>query len=72
MSEELPYKCEYAKSGRASCKGCKNKIDQGVLRLAVMVQVNATIFFFFSFDLMLNRVICEALLNIIWERNIFA
>lgn len=39
MSEELPFKAEYAKSGRAGCKGCKQKIDQGDLRLAVMVQV---------------------------------
>lgn len=35
---ELPYQAEYAKSGRASCKGCKQKIDQGTLRLAIMVQ----------------------------------
>lgn len=39
MSEELPYKTEYAKSGRAGCKGCKQNIGQGTLRLAVMVQV---------------------------------
>lgn len=39
MSQELPFKAEYAKSGRAGCKGCKLKIDQGDLRLAVMVQV---------------------------------
>ncbi|XP_055309208.1 poly [ADP-ribose] polymerase [Sitodiplosis mosellana] len=38
MSEELPYKCEYAKSGRAGCKGCKTNIAQGTLRIAVMVQ----------------------------------
>jgi hypothetical protein len=25
---ELPYGAEYAKSGRASCKGCKNNISQ--------------------------------------------
>ncbi|XP_037299289.1 poly [ADP-ribose] polymerase [Manduca sexta] len=35
---ELPYQAEYAKTGRASCKGCKEKIEQGSLRLAVMVQ----------------------------------
>ncbi|KAI8428803.1 hypothetical protein MSG28_007474 [Choristoneura fumiferana] len=35
---ELPYQAEYAKSGRAGCKGCKQKIDQGTLRIAVMVQ----------------------------------
>lgn len=39
MSGELPYKTEYAKSGRAGCKGCKQNIGQGTLRLAVMVQV---------------------------------
>lgn len=40
MSEELPFKAEYAKTGRAGCKGCKLKIDQGSLRLAIMVQVS--------------------------------
>lgn len=39
MSDELPFKTEYAKSGRANCKGCKTNIPQGSLRLAVMVQV---------------------------------
>lgn len=39
MSDELPYRVEYAKTGRAGCKKCKNKIDQGVLRIAAMVQV---------------------------------
>lgn len=39
MSEELPFKTDYAKSSRSKCKGCKNQIDQGLLRLAVMVQV---------------------------------
>lgn len=32
------FKAEYAKSGRASCKGCKGAISQDSLRLAVMVQ----------------------------------
>ncbi|XP_022914189.2 poly [ADP-ribose] polymerase [Onthophagus taurus] len=35
---DLPYRAEYAKSGRASCKGCKSAIGQGTLRLAVMIQ----------------------------------
>lgn len=35
---DLPYSCEYSKSGRASCKKCKEKIDKGIVRLAVMVQ----------------------------------
>ncbi|XP_004519483.1 poly [ADP-ribose] polymerase [Ceratitis capitata] len=38
MDIELPYKAEYAKSGRASCKMCKSSIAQGTLRLAAMVQ----------------------------------
>ena len=40
---QLPYKSEYAKSGRSSCKKCKNKIDQAELRMAVMVQVRMII-----------------------------
>jgi hypothetical protein len=36
---DLPYRAEYAKSGRAGCKTCKTKIDQGTLRIAAMVQV---------------------------------
>lgn len=37
--EDLPFKVEYAKSGRASCRGCKQPIAKDTLRLAVMVQV---------------------------------
>lgn len=33
------YKAEYAKSGRASCKKCKDNIAKDSLRLAIMVQV---------------------------------
>uniref|UniRef100_A0A8D8YVJ1 Poly [ADP-ribose] polymerase n=1 Tax=Cacopsylla melanoneura TaxID=428564 RepID=A0A8D8YVJ1_9HEMI len=33
-----PFETDYAKSNRASCKGCKTTITQGTLRLAVMVQ----------------------------------
>jgi hypothetical protein len=40
MSDDLPYRAEYAKSGRASCKGCKSPIAKDTLRLAVMVQVD--------------------------------
>ncbi|XP_039295821.1 poly [ADP-ribose] polymerase [Nilaparvata lugens] len=35
---DYPYKAEYAKSGRASCKGCKSTIEKATLRLAVMVK----------------------------------
>ncbi|XP_060555294.1 poly [ADP-ribose] polymerase 1-like [Ruditapes philippinarum] len=35
---DLGYKAEYAKSSRASCKGCKGNITQDSLRLAIMVQ----------------------------------
>uniref|UniRef100_A0A1A9VJ13 NAD(+) ADP-ribosyltransferase n=1 Tax=Glossina austeni TaxID=7395 RepID=A0A1A9VJ13_GLOAU len=38
MEVELPFKTEYAKSGRASCKGCKETISQGSVRIAAMVQ----------------------------------
>lgn len=38
-SLNLPYRAEYAKSGRSSCKGCKEKIEKDHLRLAVMIQV---------------------------------
>ena len=44
MSDDLPYKAEYAKSGRASCKSCKSTIAQASLRLARMVQVSYTIY----------------------------
>jgi len=33
------YKAEYAKSGRASCKKCKENIAKDSLRMAIMVQV---------------------------------
>uniref|UniRef100_A0A1B0BYD9 Poly [ADP-ribose] polymerase n=1 Tax=Glossina palpalis gambiensis TaxID=67801 RepID=A0A1B0BYD9_9MUSC len=38
MNVELPFKTEYAKTGRASCKGCKDTISQGSVRIAAMVQ----------------------------------
>ncbi|XP_065898100.1 poly [ADP-ribose] polymerase 1-like isoform X2 [Dysidea avara] len=37
-SQELPYRAEYAKSGRASCKACKGLISKDILRMAHMVQ----------------------------------
>lgn len=33
------YKAEYAKSGRAACKKCKENIAKESLRMAIMVQV---------------------------------
>lgn len=36
--EDKLYKAEYAKSGRASCKKCKENIAQSSLRMAIMVQ----------------------------------
>lgn len=39
MDMDLPYKVEYAKTGRAGCKKCKSNIAQGILRMAAMVQV---------------------------------
>ena len=41
---DLPYRSEYAKSGRSSCKACKTSIGKADLRLAAMVQVNSTPF----------------------------
>ena len=38
-SFDLPYRAEYAKSGRASCKSCKGLISKDTLRMAQMVQV---------------------------------
>ncbi|MFH4982731.1 hypothetical protein AB6A40_009440 [Gnathostoma spinigerum] len=33
--KQLPFAAEYAKSGRAACKGCQNLIAQGSLRMSV-------------------------------------
>jgi hypothetical protein len=44
------FKAEYAKSGRASCKGCKGTISQDSLRLAVMVQVSSAPLNFFILE----------------------
>jgi len=38
VGPEFPYKVEYAKSGRASCKKCKENIAKDSLRLAIMVR----------------------------------
>ena len=40
-TEELPYRAEYAKSGRATCKECKATIEKDELRLAIMVPFKA-------------------------------
>ena len=40
MDDDFPFKVEYAKSGRASCRGCKSNIGKDDLRLARMVQVS--------------------------------
>ena len=37
QKEDLPFRAEYAKSGKSSCKECKEKIEKGELRLAIMV-----------------------------------
>jgi hypothetical protein len=37
--EELPYKVEYAKTGRAKCRGCKGPLPNQTLRIAALVQV---------------------------------
>ena len=37
QKEDLPFRAEYAKSGKSSCKECKGKIKKGELRLAIMV-----------------------------------
>lgn len=39
MADDLPYKAEYAKSDRSSCKFCKSNISKDGLRVAKMVQV---------------------------------
>lgn len=36
---DLPFSSEYAKTGRAKCKLCKEFIDKDSLRMAAMVQV---------------------------------
>lgn len=42
------YKAEYAKSGRASCKKCKENIAKDSLRMAIMVQVRNYVQLWFS------------------------
>ena len=37
--DDLPYRAEYAKTGRAKCKGCKAEIPKGDMRIAAMTQV---------------------------------
>ena len=38
VGPKFPYKVEYAKSGRAACKKCKEKIAKDVIRIAIMVR----------------------------------
>lgn len=39
MAEDFPFKAEYAKSNRSSCKLCRENIAKDSLRVAKMVQV---------------------------------
>ena len=39
MTDDLPYRVEYSKSGRAGCKVCKETIAKDELRIATVVQV---------------------------------
>ena len=39
MAADLQFEAEYAKSGRAKCKLCKNNIAKDSLRIARSVQV---------------------------------
>lgn len=50
MADDLPFRAEYAKTGRASCKKCKENIPQGTLRLAVMFQVIYLFFYWLVLD----------------------
>lgn len=34
----LPFKADYAKSDRATCRGCKAKIGRDALRIAILLQ----------------------------------
>ena len=59
MADDLPFQAEYAKSNRASCKACKEKIDKDSLRIARMVQVRHAEAYFVQmrsaiFDLLLD------------------
>ncbi|VDP13399.1 unnamed protein product [Soboliphyme baturini] len=38
MSDDLPFRAEYAKSNRSSCKGCKSVISKDTLRVGRMIQ----------------------------------
>ena len=39
MADDPPYRTEYAKSNRSSCKSCRETIVKDTLRMARMVQV---------------------------------
>ena len=43
--EEFDFQAEYAKSGRAGCKGCSSLITSGSLRLATLIQVIAILIY---------------------------
>ena len=47
MEEKPPFLAEYAKSGRAGCKGCSGNIAKDSLRIAEMVQVSMIILYYF-------------------------
>lgn len=59
--EDLPFKVEYAKSGRAGCKGCKQNIGKDTLRVARMVQVSVRLGQIDRFTKFVSFVVCISL-----------
>lgn len=71
MADDLPFRAEYAKTGRASCKKCKENIPQGTLRLAVIFQVTFNFLLFGSGLCTLVQYCCFRLPNLMekWFRG---
>ena len=51
---------QYAKSGRAKCKGCKMDIPKGDLRIAAMIQVCSVVSWMLFIVICLNNVFFQS------------
>lgn len=64
MTDQLPFRVEYAKSGRASCKSCKGNIGKDDLRLAKITQVFYFRLFLIIYLLLSNGHVLLPIINL--------
>lgn len=63
MDESLPYRVRYA-LGEDQCQKCKQQIDLGCLRIAIMVQVFSSIISSHCENIRFNSNVQQAMIDV--------